>query len=301
MSDAVTSAQPARRPPALEAYAVAVLLLVGLGEPPLPGPCVLGDLRTYLAGRVPAALAPADFDSTSMAVGFGKAAVGDWQNLGDAVVAAGRLYLHSTAVDTPEYSRLVRATRFRTPSFAFLPAGARWPARLQPPVGIRAGQLVQALAARHPRGVLVAGHLHFQRLELWTVSRPAIHGRALAEHVTAYYTEPLRAATDTWAYVIGIAARQPLPVPQRDDAVYQRLLPPRAGTPELYALYALQLASPPADPEQPPDPLAVLDVGQVGRGSVIAAGALQLRPFATLATCDPPLTGRGGTRAAPGP
>ena len=288
MSDAPTPTRPAWRRPALAAYALAVLLLVSLGEPPPPGPCVLGDLRAYLAGRIPAGLWVTEFDTTTMAVGLGKAAVGDWRNLGDAVVAGGRLYLRSAAVDTPPYQRLIRTRRFRTSSFAFLPADAAWPDRVTPATGSSMARLQQQLTERYPRGVLVAGYLRFRDLQLWAVSRPAIDGVPVAEHVTEYYTEPLRTATDVWAYVVGVSTLQPLPPPQRNDPLYQRLLAPRTDQPEFNMTYALLLAAPPADPTQPPDPLAVLDVGQVTRSSVIADGILQLHPFARLATCDPP-------------
>ncbi|MCK7583641.1 MAG: hypothetical protein MZV65_54420 [Chromatiales bacterium] len=248
MSDALTPASTARRRPALEAYALVVLLLVWLGEPPPAGVCVLGDLRTYLAGRIPARLAASDLDATPIALGLGKAAVGDWSNLGDAVVAGGRLYLRGTAVDTLQYHRLVRATRFRSSSFAFLPPGAVARTRMQPPTGSSVAQLLQQLTERYPRGVLAAGYLQFSRLELWAVSRPAIYGVAVPDHVAEYYTEPLRTAADAWAYVVGISARQPLPQAQRDDPLYQRLLAPHgAERQELNMTYALLLAAPPTD------------------------------------------------------
>lgn len=288
MSDAPTPTRPAWRRPALTTYALVVLLLVSLGEPPPPGPCVLGDLRTYLAGRIPAGLWVTEFDTTTMAVGLGKAAVGDWRNLGDAVVAGGRLYLRSAAVDTPPHQRLIRTRRFRTSSFAFLPADAAWPDRVTPATGSSMAQLQQQLTGRYPRGVLVAGYLRFRDLQLWAVSRPAIDGVPVAEHVTEYYTEPLRTATDVWAYVVGVSTLQPLPPPQRNDPLYQRLLAPRTDQPEFNMTYALLLAAPPADPTQPPDPLAVLDVGQVTRSSVIDAGELQLHPFTHLGACDLP-------------
>ena len=287
MSDAPTPARSARRRPALAAYALVVLLLVSLGEPPPPGPCVLGDQRDYLAGRIPAGLWVTEFDTTTMAVGLGKAAVGDWRNLGDAVVAGGRLYLRSAAVDTPPHQRLMRTRRFRTSSFAFLPADAAWPDRVTPAAGSSMAQLQQQLTGRYPRGVLVAGYLRFRDLQLWAVSRPAIDGVPVAEHVTDYYTEPLRTATDVWAYVVGVSAHQPLPQPQRNDPLYQRLLAVRADQAESGVVYALLLAAPPVDLRQPPDPLAVLDVGQVTRSSVINAGELQLHPFTRLGACDP--------------
>lgn len=289
MPDALTPTRPPRpawRRPALEAYALLVLLLAWLGEPPLPGPCVLGDVRTYLAGRIPAGLWHTDFDATPMAVGLGKAAVGDWRNLGDAVVAGGRLYLRSTATDTPP---LIRARAFRASSFAFLPAATVWPDRLVPADGSSLAQLLQQLTERYPRGVLVAGYLRFHDLQLWTVSRAAIDGVPVTEHVTDYYTEPLRVATDAWAYVVGINARQPLPAPQRDDPLYQRLLAPHADSPDLNMTYALRLATPPLEPSRPPDPLTVLDVGQVTRNSVVAGGDLRLYPFSRLEACKAPL------------
>ncbi len=288
MADALTPTRPAWRRLTLAVYALIVLLLTSLGEPPPPGPCVIGDLRTYLVGRIPAGLWVTEFDTTPMAVGLGKAAVGDWRNLGDAVVAGGRLYLRSAAVDTPPHQRLIRTRRFRTSSFAFLSTGAAWPDRVTPAAGSSMDQLLQQIAGRYPRGVLVAGYLQFHELQLWAVSRPAIDGVPVAEHVTEYYTEPLRTTTDAWAYVVGISARQPLPQPQRNDPAYQRLLAPRADQPELNVTYALLLAAPPADPTRPPGPLAVLDVGQVTRSSVIDAGELQLHPFTHLSACELP-------------
>lgn len=289
MSDAPTPTRPAWRRLAPAVYALVVLLLVSLGEPPPPGPCVLGDRRAYLAGRIPAGLWSSDVDAAPMTVGLGKAAVGDWRSLGDAVVAGGHLYLRSAAVDTPPHQRLIRARRFRTSSFAFLPADAAWPDRLTPAAGSSMDRLQQRLTERYPRGVLAAGYLRFHELQLWTVSRAAIDGAPVAEHVTEYYTEPLRTAADAWAYVVSLNARQPLPRPQRSDPLYQRLLAPSTDqNVELAVTYALLLAAPPADPIQPPDPLAVLDVGQVTRSSVIADGVMRLHPFARLSACEPP-------------
>lgn len=288
MSDAPTPVRNAWPPLALAACALVVLLLVSLGKPPAPGPCVIGDRRAYLAGRIPPGLWHADVDAAPMAVGFGKAAVDDWRHLGDAVAAGGRLYLRSAAIDTAPQRRLIRSRRFRTSSFAFLPAATAWPDRVTPAAGANLDRLLQQLTGRYPRGVLAAGYLRFRALQLWSVSRPAIDGLPVAEHVTDYYTEPLRTATDAWAYVVGIAAHQPLPPPQHDDPLYQRLLAPHADSPEISLTYALLLAAPPADPDRPPDPLAVLDVGQVTRNSVIAGGVLQLYPFTRLASCDPP-------------
>lgn len=285
MSDTRPPARAARRPPVLEAYALVVALLVWLGAPPPPALCVLGDLRTWLAGQVPASLVRADLDAAPFALGIGKAAVGDWQNLGDAVVVAGRLYLLSTAAGTGEYRRLVQAGRFRTSSFALLAPGTRLPARARPPESSVA-QLLAGLDAEFPRGALFAGYLQFRQLHLYAVSRPAIHGLPVAAGVTDYYTEPVRTAVDAWAYVVGINARQPLPAPQRDDPLYQRLLAP-AERPELHIVIALRIAAPPADTAAAPDPQTVLDLGQVARHSVIAGGELEVLPFSRVADCDP--------------
>lgn len=288
MSDAPTLARHAWHRLILAVYALGVWLLVSLGAPPAPGPCVLGDQRAYLAARIPAGLWHTEFDAATMAVGLGTAAVGDWRTLGDALVAGGRLYLHSAAVDSAPHRRLIRAHRFRTSSLLYLPATAAWLDRLTPAAGSTLEQLLQQLTARYPRGALMAGYVRFRELSLWTVSRPAIDGLPVAEHVTDYYTEPARTATDAWVYLVGVGARRPLPAPQRDDPLYQRLLAPRPDDTELSRVHALLLAAAPADPDLPPDPLAVLDVGQVARGSVIDGGALRLFPFARLVACSPP-------------
>jgi hypothetical protein len=288
MFDAPTPARHAWHRLVLAVYALGVWLLVSLAVPPAPGPCVLGDQRSYLAGHIPAGLWNTEFDAAAMAVGLGTAAVGDWRTLGDALVAGGRLYLRSAAADTPPHRRLIRARRFRTSSFLFLPATAAWPDRLTPVAGATLEQLLQQLSARYPRGAVMTGYVRFRVLTLWTVSRAAIDGLPVAEHVTDYYTEPARTATDAWAYLVGVGARRPLPAPQRDDPLYQRMLAPRPDDTELGEVHALLLAAPPADPDFPPDSLAVLDVGQVARGSVIDGGTPRLHPFARLVACSPP-------------
>lgn len=270
-----------------------VLLLVRFSQPAPPSLCLLGDTRAYHAGSIPANLAGMEFDATRMSFGVGRAALGGWGNLGEALVVGDRVFVRSTDTAAPDYYRLVSGTRFHTSSFAYVPDGGTPAVRLPLAPGQRVAQLWQELAARYPGGVLAAGYVRFERLHTIAVSRPAIAGLALARHAAHYFTEPMETADDTWTYVVMLGARQPLPAPQRDDPRYARLFAQRADGQLEPVAHALRLAIAPADIAQAPVAAEALAVGRVTGESRIASGELQLYPLYRLAVCEP-AAARGG-------
>lgn len=268
-------------------FAAFVLLLVRFGPPAPPSLCLLGDIRAYQAGTIPANLARIEFDATHMPLGVGKAAIGGWGNLGEALVAGGRMFVRSTDPAAPDYYRLVSGTRFHTSSFAYVPDGNRPSTGLRLVPGQRVAQLWQELAARYPGGVLAAGYVHFARLHTIAVSRPAIAGLALVRQTAHYFTEPMETADDAWAYVVVLSARQPLPAPQRDDPRYARLFAQRADGRLDPVAQALRLAAAPADTTHPPLSAEALALGRVTGESRIADGELRVYPLYRLAVCEP--------------
>lgn len=268
-------------PPLLAAFTAA---LVGLGAPPPPSLCVLGDARDYLRGVVAPALVAAEFDASRLRLGVGRAAVGDWNNLGEALLVGGQLCLRGTAAGSPDYYRLVCGPRFRTSAFAFLPPGARPRGTFSVTEPMTLGQLRRRLAGQFPSGVLLAGALRFATLDTIAVSRPAIHGVSIERHAVDYYTEPREERHDAWAYVIGIAVRQPLSPAQRDDPWIARLLAPRPGGYADSLVQALVLAAPP-DGRQAPTPNEGVSLGRVTEASRLVEGAIDLYPLYRVGDC----------------
>jgi len=284
--------------PALLALFIA--LLVGMGAPPPPSLCLLGDARDYLRGAMAPALAAAEFDASPRTLGLGRAAIGDWGNLGEALLVGGQLCLRSTARGSPDYYRLVCGRRFRTSAFAYLPAGARPRGRFSVAEPLTLGQLRRRLAGQYPSGVLLAGYLRFAVLDSFAVSRPAIDGLSVERHPADYYTEPREERRDAWSYVVGIAVRQPLPPEQRDDPSLARLLAPRPGGRIDSPVEVLVLAAAPVERSRPPMPDTAVAVGRVMDESQVREGALELYPLYRVSDCDAaPVASDVATRLVP--
>lgn len=275
-------------PPLLAAFTAT---LVGLGVPPPPGLCLLGDARDYLRGAVTPALAATEFDASRLKLGVGRAAIGDWNNLGEALLIDGQLCVRSTAAGSRDYYRLVCGRHFRTSALAFLPPGARPRGKFSVTEPMTLGQLRRRLAGQYPGGVLLAGTLHFATLDTIAVSRPAIHGVSVERHAVDYYTEPREERRDAWAYVVGIAVRQPLPPEQRDDRSLARLLAPRAGGRADSLVEALVLAAPPANGNRPPASNEAVTLGRVTDASRVVEGAVDLYPLYRPGDCAVAIAG----------
>ena len=277
-----------RGPLAPAALALVTMLLVNLGRPPDPSLCLLGDARDYLNGIIAPALRETEFDASALSLGVGRAALGDWGNLGEALLAGGQMYVRSTALGTPGYYRVLHDTRFKTSAFAYLAADT--PARAQQTIADSRSlaQWRQALIAQYPGGVLVAGTVRFARLSTIAVSRPAIDGYSPRRRPALFYTEPREDRADVWSYVVGVVVRQPLFAGQSDDPMLVRLLAPYAHGRTDNLIHALILDEAPADPRTPPRPEQVVSLGRVTNDSVIAEAWLDVYPLYRLAPCEPP-------------
>lgn len=266
-------------------------VLVGHGVPPPPSLCLLGDARDYMRGTVSATLAGTEFDASRLTLGLGRAAIGDWNNLGEALLVGGQLCVRSTAAGSRDYYRLVCDHRFRTSAFAFLPPGARPRGIFSVTEPMTLGQLRRQLAGQYPAGVLLAGSLRFATLDTIAVSRPAIRGVSVEHHAVDYYTEPREERRDAWAYVVGVAVRQPLPLEQLDDQSMARLLAPRPGGRSESLVQALVLAATPADGNRLPSPHEAVALGRVTDESRVVEGAVDLYPLYRLSDCGVSTTG----------
>jgi hypothetical protein len=269
------------------ALALLTLLLVELGAPPAPSLCLLGDARDYRNAAIAARLQAQEFNTDDMGIGLGRAALGDWNSLGEALLAGGWIYVRSTAAGTPGYYRILHDQRFYTSAFTYLPRSAR-------PVGRHVSDQPQELAAwrqglvtQYPGGVLVAGYVRFARLATIAISRPAIAGLPVSRHPAHYYTEPRELHHDRWAYVVGVIVRQPLSGGQRTDPMLARLLAPDAQGRSENLIHALVLTVPPSGLDTIPAPEQVMSLGRVTNDSVIAQARLDVYPLHRLAACAP--------------
>jgi hypothetical protein len=265
-------------------FTVFVVALVALRTEPAPGLCVLGDAQARQAAHIPSELATAYADATQMTVGVGTGAIGNWEGLGEALVLGREVFVRSTDTGSAHYYRLIRARRFQTNSFAFVPPGVAPRERLTLTSGTTAAQLWRELGLRYPGGVLAAGVVQFRRLRTIAISRPAIRGLPIPMNTTHYYTEPMESAENAWGHLVGIAARTTASLPERNDPLFGRLLAQRPdGQLDSYA-EVLVLAGPPGNPDGMGD--GINNLGRVAGNSIIERGELALYPANSLADCE---------------
>lgn len=187
------------------ALALAAMGASGLAPPPLvpTATCIVGDAQARRAAYVPHALAARDHDARAMAIGLGSAAIGTWDNLGDALAVGGRLWLRNTLRTSPRYYTPTHNRFFRSHYFLYAPAGAKPSAQMH----LHAGDLAALASARESRkGALFAGYARFATLATVAIAHAPMRGYAVAAHVPRYYTEPLERHEDVWAFVVGVAA-----------------------------------------------------------------------------------------------
>jgi len=265
-------------------FTVFIAVLVALRKEPAPGLCVLGDAQARQAAHIPSELARAYVDAAQMTVGIGTGAIGSWEGLGEALVLGGEVFVRGTDTGSAYYYRLIRARRFQTNSFAFVPLGVAPRERLTLSAGMTAAQLWQELGRRYPGGVLAAGMVQFRSLRTIAISRPAIRGLPIPMNTTHYYTEPMESAENAWGHLVGIAARGAASLPKRDDPLFRRLLAQRPdGQLDSYA-EVLMLAGPPGNPDSPGG--GIDNLGRVAGNSIIERGELALYPANSLAGCE---------------
>jgi hypothetical protein len=266
------------------AFAGFVLLLNLLKPQALPGVCVVGDVRARLAAHIPETLRHVQLDAQRIGVGLGTATVGGWEGLGDALVVAGQAYVASTRGDTPTFQTLEHGRSFQTSNLVYVPPGARVRATLQVEPGITLDVLWRQLAVRYPGGVLVAGTVQWQRLRRYAMTRPPIDGLSVFAHTTHYYTQPMENLSDTWTYLVGIAAH-PRAMPTGSGLTANVFARRPDGDLDLPA-QVLVLKAMPADPTRALTAEETVSVGRAASGSLLAGGLLALYPIENIMACE---------------
>ena len=255
------------------AFGAFVLLILALRSPAAPGVCVVGDVRALRAALVPATLRHAQLDAAHMQVGVGVAAIEGWEGLGDAVVVAGRVYVRSTRRETRRAQALESGRFFQTSSLVYVPAGVHASETISVQAGTTLDNLWQQLTTRYPDGVLVAGTIQWQQLRRYVITRAPIDGLSIPEHATDYYTQPMQISSDTWTYLVGIAASAHA-IPAA-STLFARHPDGRLNLP----VHLLVLKAEPADHTQAPKREAVLTVGRAAGDSRLASAQLMLYPL----------------------
>lgn len=279
---------------AVAGFAALVAVFVVLRQQPPPGLCVLGDAEAHLAAHIPPELAGAYVDSARFTLGFGSGAIGSWAGLGEALAVDGQVYVRSTDYPTPQYYRVLQARRFQTSAFAYVPHATRAREVLALRQGERFGEAWRELGNRYPDGALIAGFVRFRTLRSIAISRPATNGLPVLLHPAHYYTEPLASADDVWTYVVGVAARGPMPPARADEPLFRRLIARGSdGRLDTYAL-ALQLAVAPGDLTRVAD-LQPIGLGRVMGNSLIEQGSVSVYPADRLAPCRDALAAQAPT------
>lgn len=265
-------------------FAGFVLLLNLLKPQPLPGICVVGDVRVRLAARVPATLRNVQLDAGRIGIGLGTAAVGGWEGLGDALVVSGQAFVSSTRRDTADVQSAVSDRFFQTSHLVYVPPATRARDSLRVKPGTPLDALWRQLAVRYPNGVLVAGTVQWQRLGRYAMTKPPIDGLAIFEHTTHYYTQPMEIHPDAWTYLVGIAAH-PRTMPS-GNGLYANLFARRPDGDIDLPAHVLVLRAMPADPVRTPAAEEAVSVGRAASGSLLAGGMLRLYPLQNIVACE---------------
>jgi hypothetical protein len=251
-------------------------------------PCVAGDLTERAQARVPDKLREIYFDAHNMRFGFGSAAIGGWEGLGDAIAVGGLAWVRTTRTDSPKYFATVSNRYFQSNGFAYV-SHDREPVssfRLEQPATL--AQLWESLARQYPEGVMFSGYVRLAPLRLIAIARPAIDGRAVLKNAAYYYTRPMESAQEAWVYVVGIGTAKST-ISRMGRAWLSSLLTSRADTPGAGAglAHALWLKSAPADMQAPPARANVTAVGQlVADQTTLVEGEIKLYPVTRAGGCS---------------
>ncbi|MHB1140139.1 MAG: hypothetical protein ACYC1T_00075 [Sulfuricaulis sp.] len=250
-------------------------------------PCVAGDLTERAQARVPDKLREIYLDAQNIQFGFGSAAIGGWEGLGDAIAAGGLAWVRTTHARSPKYFATVSNRYFQSNGFAYV-SHDREPIsnfRLEQPATL--AQLWDSLARQYPEGVMFSGYVRVAPLRLIAIARPAIDGRAVLKNAAYYYTRPMESAPEAWVYVAGIGAARST-ISRMGRAWLASLLTPRADTAGVGAglAHALWLQSAPVDVQLPPVREQVIAVGQlVADQTTLMEGELKLYPVTRAGGC----------------
>ncbi len=260
-----------------------VLVLNLLKAQPLPGACVVGDVRARLAAHIPEALRNRRLDAEHIGIGLGTATVGGWEGLGDALVVSGRAFVSSTRRTAGDVNALVSDRFFQTSHLVYVPPATRARDSLRVQPGTSLDAVWRQLAVRYPDGVLVAGTVQWQQLRRYALTNPPINGLPVFEHSTHYYTQPMETLADTWTYLVGIAAH-PRAMPG-GHGLSTRLFARRPDGDLDLPAHVLVLQRMPVDSARAAM-AEVVSVGRAAGGSLLAGGTLILYPLQITLACE---------------
>lgn len=250
-------------------------------------PCVAGDLAARAQAQVPDKFREIYFDAHNMQFGFGSAAIGGWEGLGDAIAVGGLAWVRTTHARSPKYFATVSNRYFQSNGFAYV-SHDREPVsnfRLEQPATL--AQLWETLARQYPEGVMFSGYLRVAPLRLIAIARPAIDGRAVLKNAAYYYTRPMESAEEAWVYVVGMGTARST-ISRMGRAWLASLLTSRADSPGIGTglAHALWLHSAPVDVQAPPARENVNTVGQlVADQTTLMEGELELYPVTRAGGC----------------
>lgn len=245
--------------------------------------CVSGDARARNEAFVPAALASRYFDARALDVGFGLAAIGDWQGLGDALVVGGRAYVRTTAPTSPQYYQTVHNPFFLSNFMLRVPAGAVPTQRLSLATTQSLATIFATLAKDMPRGSIVAGYAQAPDLATIALARAPVRALPVSTHAQHYYTEPLERRRDVWIYLAALTPGAPAFWQRGARAHYARAY----GDDRSFA-QALVLHGAPRNLRAPPQPDEVAALGRPLARSVVARAELAVFSLAGVRACDAP-------------
>lgn len=266
----------------LAVFSVVVLLLVYNGQNRAIDTCITGSITARNQARIPAALVDTYLDARHIQFGLGSIAIGDWQSLGDGMVAGGQAWLRTTHPASPQYYALVANRYFQSLFLVYVPTGTRPIGTLQVEPGTSATQLWQTLADRYPAGVILEGYAHLRPLHTIAITQPAMDGKALGGNTPYYYTRPMESQPDAWVYAVGFVhnSRHPPSRQGGESALLFPLSPPITGL-----THVLVLQRAPLDSSLPPVPDNGANVGQLLGTSEFIEARFRLYPIHIVGNC----------------
>lgn len=272
------------------ALIAAMLVLPSLLQP--VSTCVVGDAHLLRSGVVPDALRVVQLDAQRMRLGMGSAAIGGWNNLGDALVVAGQVWLRPTNRDAANFYGLAHGRYFWSSSFTYVPINRKRRVIRRPAYPMTLAENWRRLSRDFPDGVIASGYVRFQELGLIAIAAPAIDGKSIGSNAAYYYTQPMETASDVWAFIIGLTLSNSH-MRYKISLDRERLNSP-AGPDKLARTHALRLKYSPSDFSMPPRSDNVLAVGEVVDSSVVVDGELELFPITRVAECRDGFSATGG-------
>ncbi len=266
----------------LAVFSAVVLALVYTGQNRAIDTCVTGDITARNQALIPAPLVDTYLDARRMQFGLGSIAIGDWQGLGDGMVAGGQAWLRTTHPASPQYYALVANRYFQTLFLVYVPTGVRPIETLRVEPGTSVAQLWQTLAERFPAGVILEGYAHLRPLHLIAIAQPAMAGKPLGGNTPYYYTQPMESQPDAWVYAVGYV-HDPGHRSRRQDPETRLLFSASQRTGGL--THALTLKRAPPDATRPPTRDNSANVGQLMGTSEFIEGQFRLYPIQKIARC----------------